>query len=186
MNKKIVVLAITVLALAMFTAPVMAKTTLKDTKGNKVGVTVTLTRNSASDGGGPGILLEPNVVTGPNTHGHWEQHFFTTITFADGSTHEGTLVIERKVVIVARGPKIANKLIFTDYWVFTSNDRIAGFEGNSKVILDIEKGLSLAQGMFQGTGDFEGQTLNIGHTWAPYASAVNPWFGYWLNCPVYP
>ena len=180
MNKKIMLISIMLLALLIVSAiPAYAV----PTKGNKVAVTVDMTRNSASDGGGPGILLEDNVRTGDVTHGHWEQHFTTTITFEDTTTLEGTIVIERKVAIVRRGPKLANKLIFTDYNVFTfpGDDPDTGFVGNSKVILDIEKGLSLAYGLFHGTGDFEGQTLNIGHTWADYTAAVNPWYGYWLK-----
>ena len=178
MKKKILMLLVSILAVAMLAVPVMAKPT---NGPNKVAVMVTMTRNSASDGGGPGILLDPNVNTGPITHGHWEQHFTTTITFEDDSTLEGTIVIERKVVIVRRAQ--GNKLIFTDYYVFTfpGNDPDTGFVGNGKVILDIGKGLSLAYGLFHGTGDFEGQTLNIGHTWEDYTAAVNPWYGYWLK-----
>ena len=180
MNKKLIAIFVSLSFVALLAIPVMANPT---NGPNKVAVTVDMTRNSASDGGGSGILLEDNVNTGDVTHGLWEQHFTTTITFEDGSTLEGTIVVERKVAIVRRGPKLANKLIFTDYYVFTfpGVDPDTGFVGNGKVILDIEKGLSLAYGLYHGTGDFEGQTLNIGHTWASYASAVNPWYGYWLK-----
>jgi hypothetical protein len=175
MNKKILGIFISLLVVALLATPVLAQPT---NGPNKVAVSVDMTR---TDGPGPGTLLDPNVNTGPITHGHWLQHFTTTVTFEDGSTLEGTIDIERKVVIVRRTP--GNKLIFTDYNVFTfpGYDPDTGFVGNSKVILDIGKGLSLAYGLFHGTGDFEGQTLNIGHTWADYAAAVNPWYGYWLN-----
>ena len=177
---------------ALLATPVMAKTDLNDTQGNKVGVTVILTRDGSpvangGDGGGQGIHLEDNVVTGAVYHGHWEQHFKTKITFGDGSTCEGYLVADRKVVNIKDG----TRLVFTDYYEFTfdlNEDEVAdaGFVGNAEVQIDGVNSLSLAYGLFHGTGDFEGQTLNIGHTWAPYIGVVNPWYGYWLKCEIYP
>lgn len=173
-------LLVSILTVAMLAVPVMSMPT---NGPNKVAVTVTMARN---DGGGPGTIIDPNVITGPITHGHWLQGFDVTITFEDDSTLEGTLEIERKPVIVPQ--KEANRMIFTDYYIFTfpGIEPDTGFVGNGLVMLDNVKQLSKAYGMFQGTGDFEGQTLNIGHTWASYLSAVNPWYGYWLKCQVYP
>jgi hypothetical protein len=173
------------LAVAMLAAPVMAKTDLKDTKGNKVGVTVTMTRdnrpvNEGGDGGGNGIVLEPPVFTGVVIHAHVEQHYWITITFGDGSTLDGYAVVERKIVNLKTGARV----ILTDNYVFDFGD--GGFEGNGEVMLDMVNGQSLAYGLFHGTGDFEGQTLNIGHGWEPFSTVVNPWLGYWLKCTVYP
>ena len=159
---------------AMLATPVMAK---PENGPNKVAVTVTMTRNVASDGGGTGIQLDPPVFTGLIIHAHVEQHFTTTIEFADGSTLDGTIVVDRKIVNIKTGSRV----ILTDHYVFTFNDGDAGFEGNGNVILDNVNQLSKAYGLFHGTGDFEGQTLNIGHTWASYVDSVNPWFGYWLK-----
>jgi len=176
-NKKILVLLVSVLAVAMFAVSVMAKPT---NGPNKVYVEVGMTRN---DGGGAGIELSPDVFTGPITHRHRLQGYDITITFEDGSTLMGTLLIERKVVQVPQ--KGAVKAILTDNYEFTFND--GGFEGNGQVLLDAVKMQSLAWGLFHGTGDFEGQTLNIGHPWAAYGGgAPNLWVGYWLKCSVYP
>jgi len=130
-----------------------------------------------TDGPGPGTEIDPNVVTGPITHLHRLQHFTTTIAFEDGSTLDGTIEVVRKMVQVPQ--KEANRVILTDYYVFDFGD--GGFVGDGLVMLDNVNHLSKAYGLYHGTGDFEGQTLNIGHTWESYISAVNPWYGYWLK-----
>ena len=175
MNKKILLLLVSVLAVAMLAVPVMAKPT---NGPNKVAVTVTMTRN---DGGGAGILIDPDVFTGPITHRHLLQGFAVIITFEDATTLVGTLKVERKTVWVPQ--KETLKRIFTDYYVFTfpGDAEDTGFVGNSKVIVDGVKGQSLAYGLYHGTGDFEGQTLNIGHPWAAFSGTPAPWTGYWLK-----
>ena len=88
---------------------------------------------------------------------------------------------------VQRVLKDNGKMIIVDYYVFTFGD--GGFEGNGLVILDgfvpappppASWEQSLARGLFQGTGAFEGQTLNVGH---PFWSMPGPptWIGYWLK-----
>ena len=179
-NKKILMLLVSVLAVVMFAVPIMAKPTNGPIK---VYIEVDMTRN---DGGGSGIEMSPDVYTGPIRHRHLLQGYDVTITFADGSTLMGTLELERKVVLVPQ--KESMKRIFTDYYLFTfdGDDEDTGFVGNGKVILDGVKSQSLAWGLFQGTGDFEGQTLNIGHPWEAYGGgAPNLWVGYWLKCSVY-
>jgi hypothetical protein len=175
MNKKILGIAVVLMAVAMLAVPVLAKPT---NGPNKVAVTVTMTRN---DGGGAGILLDDDVFTGPITHRHLLQGYDVTITFDDDSELIGTLLIERKVVFVPQKESI--RRIFTDYYVFTfdGDDEDTGFVGNGKVIIDGVNGQSLGYGLFHGTGDFEGQTLNIGHGWEAFSSTPNPWIGYWLK-----
>jgi hypothetical protein len=178
MKKKILMLLVSVLALAILTTPVLADPT---NGPNKVAVTVTMTRNDS-------ILIDPEpnteVLTGPVAHRHQTQGFDITIEITDGPTLTGTAVVDRKIVAVPQTNK-GNKVILTDYYVFDFGDE--GFEGNGKVILDSmppalpPPGSSLAYGLFQGTGDFEGQTLNIGHTWAEFGGTPAPWFGYWLK-----
>ena len=177
MNKKIVVLAITVLALAMFAVPVMAK----PTKGpNKVAVSLFLTQTNRVDG--------PDVITGNVIHLTSLQTFEATIKFDDVTKIDliGTLVADRKIVVVEQ--KEGNKVILTDYYVFTfpGEDEDTGFEGNAQVILDgmpptTGGASSKARGLFHGTGDFEGQTLNVGHGWEAFTGTVKPWTGYWLK-----
>ncbi len=189
MRKKIMLFSIMLLALLIVSAiPVYAV----PTKGNKVAVTLNMTRD-------PSLDEEISVViTGPITHRHVIQYYYATITFDDGTILAGddpeitNLVVEREVVFVPQ--KEGEKRIFTDYYEFTFGD--GGFEGQGTVILD---GFVLndpppgatwisskAYGLFQGTGAFEGQTLNVGHTWGAPGSSVADWTGYWLKCQVYP
>jgi hypothetical protein len=182
LNKKVLGIAVVLMAVTMLAVPVYAKPT---NGPNKVAVTVTMTRdgrpvNEGGDGGGNGILLDGPVFTGVIIHVVLEQHYFTTITFADNSTLDGYIVDERKVVNI----KGSSRIVLTDNYVFDFGE--GGFEGNGLVMLDMVKGQSKGYGLFHGTGDFEGQTLNIGHGWEPFSTVVNPWLGYWLKCQVYP
>ena len=175
LNKKILGITLIAVFLAMLVAPVMAK----PTKGNKVAVTLNIVRT--------GFPTQIEVPTGPITHGYWVQIYKATITFADDSTLEGELVAYRKVVVVPQ--KVGFKMIFTDYNVFTFRD--GGFEGNAKVVIDefvwnvpppgATWKSTLAYGLFHGAGAFEGQTLNVGHTWGGPSGTPAPWTGYWLK-----
>ena len=134
------------------------------------------------------ILIDPEpntlVETGPIAHRQQTQGYDITLEITGGDTLTGTAVVERKIVALPQKNK-GNKVILTDYYVFDFGD--GGFEGNGKVILDNmgppipPAPQSLAYGMFQGTGDYEGQTLNIGHGWEAFGAEVNPWTGYWLK-----
>lgn len=180
MNKKVLGITVVLMAIAMLVAPVMAD----PTQGQKTAVTVNIA-------GGPPTDIDPPVTTGPVTHKYQEQFMHTvTITFEDGSTLDGTATVERKVVYVPQHG--AMRWIFTDYYEFDFGE--GGFVGNGKTILDgvvftatgISWQASLAYGLFHGTGEFEGQTLNIGHTWGEPGSEQSAWTGYWLKCSVYP
>ena len=185
MNKKIVILLVTVLAITMLAVPAMAKPT---NGPNKVAVTVTLFT--------PFQLLGPPEPrpTGNVVHVYFPgQRYEVSIKIEpDGPTLDGTVDIERKFVIVLQPHNgYGTKMIATDYLVFTfpGDDPDTGFVGNGKVIID---GATLgsaapwekarASGMFQGTGDFEGQTLNVGRHWTePTEYGTIKWTGYWLK-----
>jgi hypothetical protein len=170
-KKKILVIAFVLVIAALMIAPVLAD----PTNGQKKAVTVIMTRN---DGGGPGIPLSPNVVTGPVIHLHRLQGYDVTIVFDDGTPDlVGTVLVERKMANVKGG----HRIILTDNYVFAFVSEGGGFEGNGQVLLDRVNGASLAWGLFHGTGAFEGQTLNIGHGWEAFSSTPNPWIGYWLK-----
>jgi hypothetical protein len=187
MKKKIMMMFVTVLAVAMLSVPVMAKPT---NGPNKVAVTVDMTRNDIPPGWPgpgpyPGEEIDPNRFTGPIIHLYRIQRYDVIVTFADDSTLEGTLEVERKILNVKGGAKV----ILTDYYVFTFDDGALarGFKGNGQVLLDNMKGRSLGWGLFHGTGEFEGQTLNIGHPWVAYGGGgPTAWVGYWLKCEIYP
>ena len=175
-------ISIMLLALLIVSAiPVMAK----PTKGQKTAVTLGMKRV------GDFVDIEDPVYTGPITHQYIRVNYDATITFDDGSDDlVGTLVTERKVVVVPQ--KEGEKRIFTDHYVFTfpGEDEDTGFVGNGKVILDgvyVPEGgglsweKSMGYGLFHGTGDFEGQTLNVGHTWGAPGTTPSAWTGYWLK-----
>ncbi len=123
MNKKIMLISIMLLVLLTISAiPAYAD----PTKGQKTAVTLGMKRTTDPED------IDDPVSTGPVTHQYIRVNYDATITFEDGSTLVGTLVTERKVVIVPQ--KEGEKRIFTDYYVFTFGD--GGFEGNAKVILD--------------------------------------------------
>jgi len=182
MNKKILMLLVSVLALAMLAVPVMA---IPTNGPNKVAVTVDMTRNDTPPGWPgpgpyPGEEIDPNRFTGVIIHLYRIQCYDVTITFEDTTFITGTLEVERKIVNVKQG----HRVIMSDHYVFTLDDGAVarGFEGNGQVLLDNVKGRSLAWGLFHGTGAFEGQTLNIGHPWVAYGGGgPAPWTGYWLK-----
>ena len=184
MKKKIMMILVSVLTVAMLAVPVIAKPT---NGPNKVAVTVTLSNMQIV--GGFDVVFTGNVV-----HLYFPcQRYDVTIEIEpDGPTLYGTLDIERKFVIVLQPHNgYGTKMIATDYLVFTfpGDDPDTGFVGNGKVIID---GATLgsaapwekarASGMFQGTGDFEGQTLNVGRHWTePTEYGTIEWTGYWLK-----
>ena len=189
MNKKILGIVFSIAILAMLVAPVLAKPT---NGPNKVAVTVTLSNMQ--------IIGAPEFnPTGNVNHVYFPcQRYQVSIKIEpDGPTLLGTVDIERKLVAVKQPNKGYDppagdmKWIFTDYLVFKfdGDDPETGFVGNGKVIIDgATQGTAApwekarANGLFQGTGDFEGQTLNVGRHWSePTGYGTIEWYGYWLK-----
>lgn len=176
MNKKILVIFVNLLVVALLTTPVLAK---PSNGPNKVAVSLFLYQTDRVDG-------DP-VPTGNVVHSTSIQTFEAVIEFEGGETLTGELVADRKIVNILKKDGL-HKIILTDNYIFTfpGDDEDTGFVGNAQVVLDgmpPTSGVasSNAYGLFHGTGDFEGQTLNVGHGWEAFSGTVKPWTGYWLK-----
>jgi len=177
MNKKILMLLVSVLVVAMFAVPLAVA---KPTNGQKTAVTVDMAQLTRDDGEVKLTGNELNEVV----HVTSIQTYAITITFDDDSTLEGTFSAVRVCVNVIQDGE--QRINMNDYYELDFPTKSGGFEGKAKVILDLGRHLSMAYGLFHGTGAFEGQTLNIGHGWLNFITEVNSWTGYWLKCSVYP
>ena len=177
MNKKILGVFVSLVVLAMLTTPVFAW----PARRQKTAVKVELFNTDLGDN-------TPVGTIGPITLRNPTQTFLVTIT-KDGLIFNGDMEVNRWVVCV---PKEDGKEIryFWDYYKFTFDDEGGGFEGPGLVILDgfqmtfpfWERGW--AQGIFRGTGAFEGETLNVGSNgWRDFSIPPSPivWTGYWLE-----
>jgi hypothetical protein len=109
--------------------------------------------------------------------------FDVELAIENGPTFIGKAICERKMTILPK--KQVQNLIFQDHYEISFPEG-RGFEGNVFMILwnDItgtffyEK--SKAYGSFRGTGEFEGQTINIGHSWRSFNYPI-VWTGYLLK-----
>ena len=95
----------------------------------------------------------------------------------------GKAICERKMTIVPK--KQVQNLIFQDHYKISFPEG-RGFEGNAFIVLwnDFRETLfcekSKAYASFRGTGEFEGQTINIGHSWRAFNYPI-VWTGYLLK-----
>jgi hypothetical protein len=186
-NKKILVLLVSVLAIAMLVTPLAVA---KPTKGpNKMAVT--MTQSPAIPPIDFGSIVA--VPTGNAVHISQTNYYDVTIEVRDDAgtlveTLTGTNVVYRNYVAVKQKDGL-EKWIFNDYYEFDFGE--GGFVGNGKVIMDgvdfdpftgtlygYEQ--SMGCGLFHGTGDFEGQTLNVGHHMGEALGGI-VWTGYWLK-----
>ena len=173
MNKKILVVFVAVLAIAIFVTPVFAK----PTKGQKVAITLIWSRTSK--------VVVDEWVSGKVTHRLVHLTWNVTIKFEDETTLNGTAVEERKVVLVPQ--KVGSKNVIRVNSELSFPSEGGGFEGYYLLILAGFTGppppmweKSKVHGLFRGTGAFKGQTLNVGHTWKPFGASIG-WTGYWLK-----
>ena len=174
MNKKIIRITFMLLTLLIVsTIPVMAK----PTNGQKIEVALVFKFPPISST----YVLE-DWSTGGVIHNtrlqEWNVELREGNADALGDILEvGTAEVVRKTLVVPS----AKKVNLIDYYEITFGD--GGFEGIGKVMLGgFVAGTweeSLARGLFQGTGEFEGQTLNVGHPWWSKAGII--WEGYWLK-----
>ena len=177
MNKKILLIAVALLAIVMLATPVLAA----PTKGKKVQVTISFTRSTEVEAYNKGwttngeirqergqvVLYAPVIVTiGTDTP-------ITTTSLAERNLHwtypdEGSkpgnirLIHESHVIYLPGGTFEGNALLKFHY--------ISPY-GRGDFILE-------AHGVFHGTGDYEGQTINA---WRESGGPGIPWEGYLLK-----
>jgi hypothetical protein len=178
MNKKILGIAVVLMAVAMLAPPVLAE----PTKGRKTAVSLRFIFPHVQ------VNTIDEWYSGPVYHRLWESidwNVELTIN-PDGpnpTTLPGTCYALRKVVQVMPNGKDTGKSIVKDYYEFTFGD--GGFEGHALVMLDgfnpantpPWSDVHLVGLVFQGTGAFEGQTLNVRRVRGTPPGIT----GYWLN-----
>lgn len=121
--------------------------------------------------------------SGPIIHRHLDYNWKVTLTFvASGTTYVGTAFTERDVTIVP--DDIGTKRNYQDQTTISFPDQNGGFEGNSVIVIQnygTTSAVQMIHGLFKGTGEFEGQTINAGVLpWEPMTSSF-VWEGYLLK-----
>lgn len=166
MNKKILGIAVALMAVAMLATPVMAK----PTKGNKVAVTLIFTSRTSK-------TVVDEWVSGGVTHRLLINTWNVRLEIDGGPTFEGTAIDERKIVAVTQKNEVDQ--ICRSYYELSFPDEGGGFEGNSLLIQDGFTGAppplwdkTKIHYLLRGTGAFEGQTINVGKTWTPFGGIL--------------
>ncbi len=166
MNKKALAITITLLAVAMLVAPVMAE----PTKGLKVPATLAA---APQVGGAPPEkqwMTNGGIV---QTRGKQDDYYPIILTigsdvYTNGySTNFGNVVINLKTMVV-------NVRVLA-VWTF---EGIGGFEGNIEMKLSAIDGYYSIHCVLRGFGDFEGQTLMLSYDGPPVGAV---WTGYCLK-----
>ena len=166
MNKKGVMITITLLTVAMLVAPVMAE----PAKGLKVPATLVA---APQVGGAP---PEKQWMTNGGirqTRGKQNDYYPIILTIGSDvypngySTNDVNIVFNTKTMVVN----------FHGYAVWTF-DTIGGFEGNIEMKLSAINGWYTLHCVLHGFGDFEGQTLMLSYDGPPVGAV---WTGYCLK-----
>ena len=166
MNKKVLVVTMTLLAVAMFVAPVMAE----PTNGQKV--PATLIPGPAVGGAPPERMWITNGDI-QQIRGRQVDYFPITLTIGSDVYTNGysynfvNSVFNLKTMVVnTRGLAV---------WTFAG---IGGFEGNLEMKLSAIDGSYSIHGVLRGFGNFEGQTLMLSYDGPPVGAV---WTGYCLK-----
>ena len=171
--RKIVVSVFALALLIMFTfsaLPVMAE----PTNGQKVAVTLKLTP------------VPETSIPGDRwvTNGGVTQLRDSGLTYALELAIDGALPI-KGISIVVRDPALGKRpemVLYHEYHVMSFSTAGGGFEGNALLRLTDFVSSTVytvqAHGVFQGTGEFEGQTLNL---WRYEGPTGGVWEGYLLK-----
>ena len=171
MNKKILGVFASLVFVAMIVTPVLAK----PTQGQKVAITLTWTRTLR--------IQDPPVFTGVVMHRHVYIEWSVVLEIEDGPTLTGTGTSIRDNVRMPQ--KDGDTVVIRDVTELWFPDQQGGFEGRGVIMIDglTSPGVweqAKAHELLQGTGEFEGQTLNAGHHWEEPSGAI-VWTGYWLK-----
>jgi hypothetical protein len=161
---------VVLMAVAMLTPPVMAV----PTQGQKAAIILRWSNPTYSS---PEVKPSGNVV-----HMHWQWTWDLELEIDGRPTIYGTAYVDRDLLRVNQ--KIGERWVALDYCELSFPDEDGGFEGNALIMLteyDPDSRTwetSKSHGLFQGTGAFEGQTLNCGNHWKPYSAGAPEWLGY--------
>ena len=104
------------------------------------------------------------------------------LAIEDEPTLIGKAICDRKTTILQQ--KHGQNLVAQDHYEISFPEG-RGFKGNAFIILQNIYGEtlwenSIGYASFRGTGEFEGQTINIGHSWRPFIYPI-VWTGYLLK-----
>lgn len=167
MNKKILMVAVALMAVVMLATPVFAD----PTQGQKAAITINWTRTNR-------ITVDEWWSSDLVRHRHMHVWWDVELIIDGGPPLPGTGYTERDAVRVTQKDGFNN--VLHDYYVLTFDG--GGFEGNALIMVQNQGTPDFrgrAHGLFMGTGDFEGQTINAGHGWVPAGPPV--WTGYLLK-----
>ena len=165
--KKILMLAISLLTLAMLVTPVMAE----PTNGQKV--TATLVPGDMDSLGWDRRWRTDGDIR--QTRGHSINYYPITLTIGDDDPYEdGTSSNLANDVLNLK----TYWLISRDYAQFTFPSAVGGFEGNVWMKVHIFTGWYSLHCVLHGFGDFEGQTLMLSYA-GPGEGSL--WTGYCLK-----
>jgi hypothetical protein len=172
MNKKILGIAVVLLAMAILATPVIAD----PTKGQKVPATLRFGDSSPAPG--------TSKTAGNTMHGQMTVIWQIEIDIDGVPTYTGTAVAERYSVNVAVEGKMTN-IVFKEVYTIEIDDADGGFVGSVRILMRMFPGmpptiLGKAHVLLVGYGDFEGQTLNVGHHWSAFSGGI-AWDGYLLK-----
>ena len=175
MKKKIFVMFFAVVVTALLVMPTFAV----PSKGNKVPVTIYFTST--------GTVKTSEIITGNVIHRTVDVGYDITIDVNGVPTYTGTAVGFRNALVIPR--EVGVDLILKDDYVFTIDGQDGTFEGQAVIVIKnyvfpTESSppyyvRAKTHALLQGTEDFEGQTMNVGHHWVPFGPVV--WTGYLLE-----
>ena len=171
-NRNTLGIAVVLLAIAMLATPVMAA----PTQGQKIPITIYFSNQVA-------VLVEEQI-TGNVIHRVMDVTYDIAVDVDGVPTYTGTAVAARDALLVPRGLGVFD-LVLNDDYVMEFDGFEGTFEGKATVVLNdyapavptYEAGK--AHALLQGTGVFEGQTINAGHHWIPFGPIT--WSGYLLK-----
>ena len=172
MKRELMGLTLAIGFLVILAAPVMAA----PTDGQKVPVTIYFSNQVATN-----IV---DTTTGNVVHRVADITYDISVDVDGVPTYTGTAIAERNVLMIPRGAGVFDMILSDDY-IMSFDGQDGTFEGQAVIVLKdyapatptYEAGK--AHALLQGTGVFDGQTINAGHHWVPFGPIT--WNGYLLK-----